>query len=121
MNGLLAIIALLFGFAAVAGPAAAAASAGVSPTGPVLVIEGQFDVCAEPQPLVPKVMFKLCSKVFKTGINVFCHQCLAVMPGAGVEVTDPGAVRTAFCADDKVARRYSSQRQFRPPRHLSNG
>lgn len=121
MNRLLVIIAMLFGIAAVAGPAVAAASISApAVTVQAMVDAGLAEACAETHPVLPKLVFKPCPNKDKGGITVFCHQCLAVMPAAedGPAPSTTSTAPIVWSADGTPNR--PVDRQFRPPRLFGN-
>ena len=118
MNRLLAIVALLFGFSAVAGPAVAAARVQAPEALAVAMAEaGLGDACLETT--VPAVkLFKACPKKLKTGAAVFCHQCSGVLPAAVDAAVPEELMRLPPDDGPRSTLRRAGERQFRPPRLL---
>lgn len=122
MNRLLVVIAMLFGFAAVAGPAVAATHIDVpASVAGVVIVSGLSDACVEATPVAPRLTFKPCPNKYKGGIATFCHQVACVMPAAVVPaVPDAGMVVAPPGFVVVVAPSRPADRQFRPPRLFGN-
>lgn len=119
MDRLLAIVALIFGFSAVVGPAVAAVQVH-APEASVVVASASdlVDLCLEPAPTTIK-LFKPCPRKLTTGAAVFCHQ----HPGVLLAVIEPAVPeRFARVTPDEgpgPTLRQAGERQFRPPRPMT--
>ena len=114
MRQLLVILAILFGFSAVAGPAAAAAHLNV-PAAVVVFDAGDASICAEVRSELPKLLLRPCAKKLKGGLLAFCHQFQAVLPVPCED--DVRAGRQAALTDEMVLRPRARgpDARFRPP------
>ena len=116
MNRLLVILALLFGMAAVAGPAMASAQPHVAMAMAVQAHAGPSDTCAVGELTAPKQLTRPCAKINKVGIALPCHHVPAVLPAAAIDLRDggPGAPEPDLAPER--ARYVPGEPQFRPPR-----
>ena len=115
MQRLLVIVALLFGFAAVAAPAMASAKLH-APQAMTFANAGAVDLCIEAAPVLSKVVPRACTKTHKGIPAGACHQ-FAVIPAAV----------TAACGGERPGERlavsasaaflpWPGEPQLRPPR-----
>lgn len=113
MQRLLVVVALLFGFAAVAAPAMAATKLHAPPS--AALAETGAALCDEPATAVTKVVPRACAKKHKGVLGSTCHQVAVLPAGVATPVSHRGCGE-ALLSRGEAAETWPTEPQLRPPR-----